>query len=534
MKYIHRFLSSRINYWGFLFILFFCLSFITIYYNFIHNGLISIGNDTNFHTLRIEDYTIALKSGHLFTFINNIALYSTGYAAPIFYSNFFLLPAAIFHLFIPMAPTVILFLILINLTTFYIAYWSFYRCFYQRSSALLFSLFFTLSTYRLAEIAPRFAIGELIALTFLPLAFSALYRIIIQQHDDWFYLSLGASSILLAHHITALIFIIFSILFLIFFWRQITVKVWGSLTKVIISSLLITAFYTVPLVEQLLSQKFYMQLHPVFNIANNGTPLLKIFTDAVHFTNLNQISIGLITLLSLGISWLFLLRLTIPQRNILFIATIFLILCTNITPWSLLTTTPLSYLQFPWRLFTIISLLAAWLVADYTKDINLITLRPVAYISLSFLPIFFMLIAQVVPNSLPKKNYADYNQVYISRNGIQGGEFLPADLNEDYLYRLNQTTALTHHYNRWYFSKNDFNRADKHIPVMWYLGYQVSTTSGKKIPFHHDSGLIVLNNKPSEDITVTYSGTVYQKIAITITFISIAFLFIYKLYSLQE
>ena len=67
------------------------------------------------------------------------------------------------------------------------------------------------------DIFARFALGEFIALTFIPLCFYGLYAIIIGNEKDWTFLAAGVSLILLTHILSTIIVFVFLIAFLLIF-----------------------------------------------------------------------------------------------------------------------------------------------------------------------------------------------------------------------------------------------------------------------------------------------------------------------------
>lgn len=509
-----------------LFITFLLLSVLSIYFTFINNGQIIIGNDTNFHTLRIEDYSLASKNGAIFSYINKIALYGAGYAAPIFYSNFFLFPVSLVHaLGLSLSTSIVIYLTFINLITFYISYWSFKQCNNNRTSSIIFSVFYTISTYRMVEITPRFAIGELFALTFMPLAFAGLYRIINLHKNSWILLSLGMSGIILAHHISALIFALLAFSWMVLSWKSITKNSCINFLKAVGLTILLTAFYLVPLIEQLLSQPFYLQKHPAFDISTTGMPVFTLIIDALKLNDLSIITIGLLSLIILVASWICFNWLNWNQRKILIISTTFLMFSTTLAPWEILAKTPLSYLQFPWRLFSIVTLLLAWLVADISKNINFNV-----KLFLPLIPILLLLITQISGNhTLYKKSYSDYNMVYVSRNGIQGAEFLPATLDEDLLRQLQVSRPATQTNGNWKFTSDEFINSSNEIllPIISYKGYQVMDNHNKELDFESYKGLIKLKRHPSQDVFVTYKGTLSQKISLIISLLCLIWLSAY-------
>lgn len=156
------------------------LSFITIsvgiLYLLFFGETILHGDDGLFHKARIENLYLSIKDGVYFPKINYELVNDFGYASSIFYNDFFLYIPAILRLTgMSLSNVYTSLFVLINISTFIIAYEFGKKMFNKVNSAYLFSLLYTLSTYRIHILFKRAAVGEVIALAFLPIVLYGIY-----------------------------------------------------------------------------------------------------------------------------------------------------------------------------------------------------------------------------------------------------------------------------------------------------------------------------------------------------------------------
>ena len=166
---------------------------------------LSVGDDMYYHWERLTGLISALKSGQfparLYPTMNN----GYGGVAPVYYPDLFLYPLAL----MVMAGTSMqyafhIYIIFTNLLTAFSMYFLAKKLLREQESALIASMLYVLSVYRLTDLYSRSALGEAMAMAFLPLVLLALLEVIYADKNRWPFLSVTAALLFRAHMITTL------------------------------------------------------------------------------------------------------------------------------------------------------------------------------------------------------------------------------------------------------------------------------------------------------------------------------------------
>ncbi|MDR1329190.1 MAG: hypothetical protein LBK23_06280 [Oscillospiraceae bacterium] len=138
---------------------------------------LSYAHDIYFHLTRIEGIYEGLLSGQFPVRINPTFIHGYGYADPIMYPPLFLyFPAALRLLGASLTTSYQIFMFGVNLLTAGVSYACFKRIFGRRDLGIFASAAYTLCLYRLICILTRAAVGEVLAMAFLPLAALGMYE----------------------------------------------------------------------------------------------------------------------------------------------------------------------------------------------------------------------------------------------------------------------------------------------------------------------------------------------------------------------
>lgn len=173
------------------------------------NDFQAVSHDYLFHYARINGITEWLRSSSLTSPVMRISATDHegyGYITPIMYPQLFLfIPAFLRLAGCSMLNAYKILIFLINCITAYIAYFSYTRIFKSRQIGMLSAVLYVMGIYRLADIYTRGALGEFIAMAFLPLLLYGMYEILYGDCRKWMYAFAGFTGIIQSHIITVLI-----------------------------------------------------------------------------------------------------------------------------------------------------------------------------------------------------------------------------------------------------------------------------------------------------------------------------------------
>lgn len=161
---------------------------------------IILGDDLEFHLLRILGIAENAMAGAPFSKVNFAFNGGYGYLNNVFYPQLFLWPfAALVMLGADVICAYKLMLFAINIATVIIAYLCFKRISGCRIAALVSTAVYALNYYRVGNIYTRAAVGELLYLVFLPIVFCGIYEIFHNREEKWYILAIGATCVLQSH-----------------------------------------------------------------------------------------------------------------------------------------------------------------------------------------------------------------------------------------------------------------------------------------------------------------------------------------------
>ena len=210
-----------------------------------------VPHDTFFHTQRIISLQKALEAGQFPVRIYAEIYNGYGYGASLFYPDIFLyIPAFLCMLGVPLATSYNIFLILINIATILIAYYSFSNITKSNVIGMLAAMLYALSTYRLVDLYTRSSIGECLALTFCPLAIWGFTAISRGEYKKWPVLAFAYTGLLQSHILSTIMMALVGVVWLFFlakkFWSK---KAIFSLIKAVGLTVLLNVWFLVPFLQ---------------------------------------------------------------------------------------------------------------------------------------------------------------------------------------------------------------------------------------------------------------------------------------------
>lgn len=222
------------------------------------------GADMTFHLLRIEGIKDALLTGQFPVRMHPNWLQGHGYAAGIFYSDFFLYVPAILRIFgFTVQGAYKIYKLFVNIATYLVAFGCFKRMLKSEKLAMLGSFLYTFQIVRLIYIYGVDGVGQYTAMIFFPLVMYGFYRIYTmdtgakQYQYSFIPLTIGLSGVVLSHVLSCVMTAFFALLLcLICIKKTCHPKRFLELCKTVLASLFLNAWYLVPFLDYTVNMDF--------------------------------------------------------------------------------------------------------------------------------------------------------------------------------------------------------------------------------------------------------------------------------------
>ena len=269
--------------------------------------------DIGYHLMRVEGIRDGICSGIFPVRISPEWQQGYGYASPIFYGETVLYIAGLFRLIgFPVTTSYLMYMWIVGGMTVLIAYACFRRIYRDAYIGFFCSMLYSLSIYRIYKAYFLGAFGEALGVTFLPLIVYGFYRIFSMDVKDKRYsssflpLTAGFAMLIQSHLLTCEMVGLFTILLCVILWRRVfRIKTFIELTKTVIFSLLLSAWFVIPFLDYMKNGDFMIQhasgrmiqargLYPAHLLLtyfiNGGT----VFFDAEGMADTSPAGVGMI------------------------------------------------------------------------------------------------------------------------------------------------------------------------------------------------------------------------------------------------
>ena len=245
-------LASPVNERIFLFLI--AITVITSYPMFRSDSYI-VSNDLPYHLARIEGITESLKAGIFPARIHLFLLSDYGYGNGLYYPDIFLYFPALLRLFgFEIITTAKIFIVLTQFFSISSMYIATTRIAKSRYAGIIAALLYGFASYRLTAIYNRAAFGEMQAMIFLPWVALGFYEIYNDNPQGWRTLSVGFIGVALSHLISLFLTGLVTLIAMLLLWRKTFSRpVLSALLKTGLVVMGVTAFFFLPMGEQLLS-----------------------------------------------------------------------------------------------------------------------------------------------------------------------------------------------------------------------------------------------------------------------------------------
>ena len=513
--------------------------------------------DLTFHLNRFVGLAKAFEEGQILPKIYPYANNGFGYASPLFYCDLFLYPFGILnHFGVPAVYCYKLCVFIYTLMGNLIVCFILKKETGRNDISLIGVLLYFSANYHLQNIFIRNALGEILAMTFIPLVVYAIYKVLVKKEDCFIFLGVSFSLLVMAHLITTLLYGIFFFCMIIVFIiinrkdKQLLINTFKTILKGSLLALLLTAWYLLPMFEQLHSQTFWLSINAKYNYIGAGTYSLGSILEI--FGNEFMPSTGIV-LLIFGIVGLIVLKNKYIKIIGFYCILLYLIIL-GILPGEYL-----NVIQFYFRLYVVIFPLFT-IITVYLLDS--IKNKKVFVFSLSIILVYCLtnlyICNQSVLNSKTNRlnnnatvqqinsvwndNLLDYNH-----DELGGAEYLPyteyLNYNDDslaikYIDKNNEIVDYIYDYDRSFTEikfacENDLD-LELLLPLSWYKGYKAYELIDNKwveIESKYSSlnkEVVINSSKGDHTYKVKYTGTFVQYFSLGVSFICLISLFVYQ------
>lgn len=514
------------------------------------------GQDLTFHLNRFVGVANAFEERQLLPKIYPFANYGFGYATSLFYCDIFLYPFALMYHFgvsvIICYKLCIFFYTLIG--TFLICF-VLDRMFNNDYVNIIGTMLYLFANYHIQNVFIRSALGEILAMTFIPLVLYSFYLILIKKEDSWKLLGISFSLMVMSHLISSLLygilFFIFIVAFIIFN-REDFGQIKRTLMTIIkgtILAILLCAWYLFPMLEQMHDQVFWLSENKLHNNVGAGTQsLLDVLKSLAYlgsgFSIEKNASLGVLTVILMSIYiWV--------KKNkyinvILLVMLVLYLMIVGVVPFV----EALSIIQFLFRFYVLLFPLSVIVIAYNIKKLSNIRIKKivvVATIVFSLLNILsigsIVLDNPTIPDNATIDEINNQESVYdfldYNHNELGGAEYLPLTTNMNYKIETKAIKTIDengnkidydYEYERNFtqiiYKYNDDKNSELLFPLTYYKGYKAyEVINGEMCEIN------VLNNQTYKLVTIIaeagnhtymikYAGTGIQKISLIISLLT--------------
>lgn len=504
------------------------------------------GDDYLFHLLRIADIKNSIVNGHVLVNIMPESLYGYGYANGLFYPDLLLYIAAFLNLIgINLKFAYGIFLSLCTLASTFSMFICIKKISNNKNIALYSTVIYIFAQYKITDLYFRSAVGEYISFIFIPIVLLGVYELLYRNYKKWYILSIGMSGILLSHLLSVFIVVIMCVLIYILNIHKLIQKPKRILYSIIaaITTLLITAYTWIPIIEQMLSSKFNVQQAEPFAYDRSVS-----IEDILTFNRNSRFFIGLVIVI---LSLLYIVAI-MKKKNSLFIFSCFIVgllslILTIKTPFLKVVSDNFklfNQIQFAWRMGLIATLLLSF-IAGYSIDkIFSEKYKYVIVIAISLISIV-NLMAYKKYYRIQNIDFNNFSAKYSEYIGA-GKEYLPegADVKKikergNIITSNDKGFKYSNYIKRGCYISLDYkvNKDDAYIdlPLLYYKGYtfKIISSNNDEKEFgnvsHSNEMYIRVNvgNIKEGSLVVDYTGTKLMKLGYLVTILTIITLIIY-------
>ncbi|MDD3415311.1 MAG: hypothetical protein PHY47_15095 [Lachnospiraceae bacterium] len=165
----------------------------------LFNNFLNNAHDLEFHLMRIEGIKDGLRDGQFPVYLYPNNLKGHGYLGSLYPSFFLYIPAVIRMCGVSMVTSYKILITLLQVATMFTSYYCVKKITNSNWAGLAGMILYTLAPYRIINVYMRAALGEALAMVFLPIVLLAIYEMIFGDKKKWFLLVIGLTGIIQSH-----------------------------------------------------------------------------------------------------------------------------------------------------------------------------------------------------------------------------------------------------------------------------------------------------------------------------------------------
>ena len=488
------------------------------------------GHDHIFHITRIEAFAEALKQGVFPVRMCIDQVQFWGAPTGIFYPGFFsYLPALLKILGLPIEICFNLFIATIIYSGLFASWNGFSLLTRSKLIGLLSTVLYISSGYYLFSAHMRNALGELIALSFMPLAIASIIYIINKTKvtvSVYLFSILSISAIIESHVLNTVFLVLFSICYLIVKHNKITLSKLKKLSFLTLILFLLNASFIVPFLQYY--KEVPLNVHFTNDFSKNGFRFTTILCFLIYWNSWLVIA-----------HYAFLSRCLYNSKHYchykhkqfiyyawyILLGALFVFASSSAFPWDYVPQLRevLKVMQFPWRFLGPASLFLSisggfglYLLLKKAK------LNQNKIIMLSFLVCLFHFFAFTYLTPLKYfGNWDMYEKCYWIRKPFFSDEdYLYRDMDVAALYRLGDSYISDAKITDWRKNLTDISfsyKIESHdttitLPLINYPGYTAINHTGKSIPITEDDNhmMVIPLPKGNGEISIQFNPKPFQ------------------------
>lgn len=316
-------------------------------------------HDLGYHLMRIEGIAECIQTKQLPAYIYPYMRNGNGYLNVLYPSLFLYIPAVLRVLGVSLVSAYKAFLVIINVATALSMYYAMKTLTDSGAGRVLATILYLLMRYRLNNIFSRGALGETLALIFLPLIIAGTYHVVCGDRKKWTMLVIGMTGTINSH-------ILSSILYagIVFFTGIVCIKnISGEkryieILKAVMLTIGLNLFFIIPFILYYFNNELMLDALNV-DYESFTVNISHLFGILDYYSGYRtrdySLRLPVIFLLGVGILYVFTKKSCNKcMKGYLFLAIVLLILATNIFPYQYAKKIGIihklfSFIQFPYR-----------------------------------------------------------------------------------------------------------------------------------------------------------------------------------------